>query len=91
MIDRSIGTLRRKRRMLLQAMHDPEELVVRFTYIDFHKKKTTRVVSPIQFVSRTDFVALCLTREEPRRFNSERCRDMWLDYAREYVMPWKPE
>ena len=75
--------------MLLQAMEDSDQLVVEFNYRDQDNVETKRIVSPMKFVSETDFLALCLSREEPRRFNIDRCSDMALDEAHKYVMPVK--
>ncbi len=72
---------------VLRAMHDPDHFVIVFEYEDRRGKRTRRVVSPIRFASRESFLALCLSREEPRRFDLARCRNVQLAPAHEYAMP----
>ena len=59
-------------------MHDYDQWVIRFSYCSSKGEKTTRVVSPIRFVGEDRFLALCLSREEPRQFNIGRCRSIEL-------------
>lgn len=48
---------------------------------------THRVVSPIRFLGKDRFLALCLSREEPRQFYLERCQNVRLAPAGKFVMP----
>jgi len=68
-------------------MHQLDELVVEFDYTDAHGVATHRVVSPIRFLDRERFLALCLSREEPRQFYLERCRNVRLELAANVLMP----
>jgi predicted DNA-binding transcriptional regulator YafY len=75
------------RGQIRRAMQDHDELVVEFCYRDFKGVETRRVVSPIRFVGGNRFLGLCLSREAPRQFYLERCRDLSLQPASNYVMP----
>ena len=44
-------------------------------------------MSPIWFLGQDPFLALCLSREEPRQFYLERCHNVRLAPAAEFVMP----
>jgi predicted DNA-binding transcriptional regulator YafY len=68
-------------------MHQPDDLVVEFDYTDARGNATHRVVSPIRFLGPDRFLGLCLSREEPRQFYLERCRNVRLAPAVEFVMP----
>lgn len=68
-------------------MHDHDELVVEFEYCDSKGVRTRRVVSPIRFLANNRFLGLCLSREEPRQFYLERCENIRLKKACEYLMP----
>ena len=46
-----------------------------------------RVVSPIRFLDRNRFLALCLSREEPRPFYPDRCQNVRLAPATDFLMP----
>ncbi len=48
---------------------------------------TRRVVSPIRFLGKDRFLTLCLSREEPRQFYSDRCRNVRLARAADFLMP----
>ena len=48
---------------------------------------THRVVSPIRFLGKDRFLALCLSREEPRQFYLDRCQNVRLARAADFVMP----
>jgi predicted DNA-binding transcriptional regulator YafY len=74
-------------RLIQRAMHQPDDLVVVFDYQDRQGNSSRRVVSPIRFVAANRFLALCLSREEPRQFYVERCQNVRLDLAMNYVMP----
>lgn len=75
------------RQMIYRAMHQPDELVVTFEYCDAKGASTRRVVSPIRFLGGDRFLALCLSREEPRQFYLARCRDVRLAPAADFLMP----
>lgn len=48
---------------------------------------TRPVVSPIRFLGKDRFLALCLSREEPRQFYLWRCHTVRLAPAAEFLMP----
>jgi predicted DNA-binding transcriptional regulator YafY len=48
---------------------------------------THRVVSPIRFLGRDRFLGLCLSREEPRQFYLDRCQNVRLAMAANFLMP----
>lgn len=75
------------RQLIHRAMHQPDELVIEFDYCDAKGVKTHRVVSPIRFLGNSRFLALCLSREEPRQFYLERCKNVRLGMAANYLMP----
>ena len=75
------------RNLIHQAMHQPDDLVVTFDYTDANGATTHRVVSPIRFLGRDRFLALCLSREEPRQFYLNRCQNVRLAPAAEFLMP----
>lgn len=54
------------RQLIYRAMHQCDDLVVEFDYSDVKGAVTHRVVSPIRFLAKNRFLALCLSREEPR-------------------------
>jgi len=68
-------------------MHQSDDLVVEFDYTDAHGVATHRVVSPIRFLGKERFLALCLSREEPRQFYLERCQNVRLALAADFLMP----
>ena len=76
------------RHIIKYAMDNPDNVVVKMTYTDRNGAVTKRVVSPIAFTkSDRRFRALCLCREEPRVFRLDRCTDVCLAQASDYVMP----
>ena len=75
------------RQLIYRAMHQPDDLVVEFDYLDAKGAKTHRVVSPIRFLGRDRFLALCLSREEPRQFYVQRCQNVRLEPAANFLMP----
>ena len=74
-------------RVLNKAIHNSDEWVVEFEYCDSKGNKTCRTVSPIRFLGKNRFLALCLGREEPRQFYMERCDNLRLKMAHEVLMP----
>lgn len=79
--------LRRTNAMLQCVMQQSDDLVVVFDYCDCHGRVTRRVVSPIRFLDGDRFLGLCLSREAPRQFYRERCRNMQIAPASNFVMP----
>jgi predicted DNA-binding transcriptional regulator YafY len=75
------------RPLIFRAMHQSDDLVVEFDYTDAKGVVTHRVVSPIRFLGRDRFLALCLSREEPRQFYMDRCQNMRLAQAADFLMP----
>jgi predicted DNA-binding transcriptional regulator YafY len=58
-----------------------------FNYTDAKDVSTHRVVSPIRFLGKERFLALCLSREEPRQFCLDRCRNLRLEPGADFLMP----
>lgn len=75
------------RQLISRAMLQSDDLVVEFDYCDAKGSKTHRVVSPIRFLGKDRFLALCLSREEPRQFYLERCQNVRLGPAADVLMP----
>lgn len=75
------------RNLIFRAMHQPDDLVVEFDYCDSQGVATHRVVSPIRFLASDRFLGLCLSREEPRQFYINRCQNVQLGRAANYLMP----
>jgi hypothetical protein len=74
--------------LVARAMRMPEDLVIVFEYLDGRGQRTRRVVSPIRFCDRSgDFLGLCLSRQEPRRFSLARCEKIQIAAAADFVMP----
>ena len=72
---------------LVLSMNAPDNHVVRMRYRDKDGVVTERVVSPIRFIGRTAMMALCLSREEPRRFELDQCSQIELMDASDVLMP----
>ena len=70
-----------------KSMQCYDDWVIEFTYRDSKGVESKRVVSPIRFVDANRFLALCLSREEPRQFRMDRCNNVTLKPAWDYVMP----
>jgi len=75
------------RQLISRAMHQSDDLVVEFDYCDAKGARTHRVVSPIRFLGQDRFLALCLSREEPRQFYLKRCQNVRLGLAADVLMP----
>jgi predicted DNA-binding transcriptional regulator YafY len=75
------------RHLINRAMHQSDDLVVTFEYCDAKGATTHRVVSPIRFLGKDRFLALCLSREEPRQFCLDRCQNVRLARAADFLMP----
>ncbi len=74
-------------KLIRKAMIAHDDYVLEIQYRDRKKKLTTRVVSPIRFLGKDRFLALCLCREEPRMFCIDYCEQVLLKPAWDYVMP----
>ena len=74
-------------KLINRAMQSPDDLVLQLEYIDSKGNKSVRIVSPIRFLSSGRFLALCLCRCEPRQFHLDRCCQLELKAAADYVMP----
>jgi predicted DNA-binding transcriptional regulator YafY len=75
------------RGMISRAMHQCDDWVIEMTYKNARGELVRRVVSPIRFVGPDRFLGLCLCREEPRQFYVNRCGNMKLKRAENYIMP----
>ena len=75
------------RRDIFKAIQDSDNLVVEFDYCDSKGQVTRRVTSPIRFLGKERFLALCLSREEPRQFYLSRCTNLVIRNAHEFLMP----
>lgn len=70
------------------AMRDRGDLwVIELTYTDEAGKRTRRAVSPVRWQSGYSFLAICLCRSEPRLLRLQRCSDVELRRASDYLMP----
>lgn len=79
--------LSQESKVIQKAMVQHDDFVVEMKYRDRKGKVTTRIVSPIRFMGRDRFLALCLCREEPRMFCMDYCEEIKLQPAWNYVMP----
>jgi predicted DNA-binding transcriptional regulator YafY len=77
--------------MIARTMQHSDDLVVVFEYRDRHGQMSRRVVSPIRFVGNDCWLGLCLSRAEPRQFQLQRCQNVRIGLACNYVMPLEPE
>ena len=75
------------RRIIRQAMNQPDTLAIQLDYTASDGTISRRVVSPIRFLAGDRFLALCLCREEPRQFHLNRCSNALLVRASEILMP----
>lgn len=75
------------RQIINKSMQCYDDWVIEFNYQDSKGVESKRVVSPIRFVGGDRFLALCLSREEPRQFRMDRCDNVTLKPAWDYVMP----
>ncbi len=73
--------------LIRRVMQQIDDLVLVIDYRGKDGTVTRRVVSPIRFVAEDRFLALCLSREEPRQFYLDRCSNVRVDLANNYVMP----
>jgi predicted DNA-binding transcriptional regulator YafY len=75
------------RAKIFQAMQDSDRFVVEFSYSDSKGNRTRRIVSPIRFLPNGRFLGLCLSREEPRQFYLNRCEQLQIKPAEQFLMP----
>lgn len=73
--------------VLNRAMAASDDLVVQLEYLDAKGHATRRIVSPIRYLPNGRLLALCLCRCAPRQFHLERCQNVELRPAHEFVMP----
>lgn len=73
--------------ILSNAMQAADDYVVSLDYVDSQGVVTRRIVSPIRFLGSNRFLGLCLCREEPRQFYLDRCHNVRLCRASDFVMP----
>ena len=73
--------------MIRKALLAPESFVLRMVYSDKSGARTERVVSPIRILEGKAMLALCLCREDCRRFELERCTAVELLDANDVLMP----
>jgi len=73
--------------LVSRVMQQSDDLVIVLEYSGKDGSITRRVVSPIRFVGTDRFLALCLSREEPRQFYLSNCRNVRVDLAANYTMP----
>jgi predicted DNA-binding transcriptional regulator YafY len=73
--------------ILRRAMQDSDNFVVELDYVDAKGKTTRRVISPIRFLPGNRLLALCLCREAPRQFHLNRCSNVRLSRAEQFMMP----
>lgn len=72
---------------LRYALDRGDNWVLEFEYRDAKGQRTIRTVSPVRMLGRRRFLALCLSREEPRQFYLDRCSNPRLIPAAEVLMP----
>ena len=75
------------RALIFRAIQQTDDLVIEFDYCDSKGVTTHRTVSPIRFRGNDRFLALCLSREEPRQFYLDRCENLRLGLAVNVLMP----
>lgn len=82
------GTILPMKPDINRAMSEPDRFAVEISYKDKWGDVTKRTVSPIRWVDCGDaFLALCLGREEPRRFELRRVIECRLIEANDVLMP----
>lgn len=75
------------RKIIQRAIDNPDQWVLLIRYADSKGAVTDRVVSPYRFIGETAFQALCLCREDVRRFEIERCKAYRLIPSNDVLMP----
>ena len=74
-------------KIIQRAIDNPDQWVLLIRYADLKGAVTDRVVSPYRFIGDTAFQALCLCREDVRRFEIGRCKAFRLVRADDVLMP----
>jgi len=75
-------------KLVWRAKCDPDRWVVRIDYsAGTDGAGTRRVISPIRIVRKTQLLALCLAREQPRLFAMDRISNVHLVDANDVLMP----
>lgn len=74
-------------RQVSQAMQACDDYVLEIIYRNSRGERTQRTISPVRFLDRDRFLALCLCREEPRQFSLRRCEKIRLIPACDVQMP----
>lgn len=69
------------------AMCNQERLVLLIRYKSVKGEVTERVVSPVRWLNRLAFTALCLGREGCRTFRIDRCQSAEIKQASDCLMP----
>lgn len=79
----------RAKAVVAMAMRDSDVWCVSMRYRNSEGVLTQRMVSPIRFLDDAGdrFLALCLCREEPRHFVTERCSALELVHSSDVLMP----
>lgn len=62
------------RALVNKSLENSDRYALRMVYRDSEGRLTARVVSPIAEVDSQSFMALCLCRQEPRRFLYSNCQ-----------------
>lgn len=73
--------------LVSRVIQQSDDLVIVLEYVGKNGQATRRVVSPIRLMGTDRFLALCLSREEPRQFYFSQCTSVRVDLATNYVMP----
>jgi predicted DNA-binding transcriptional regulator YafY len=69
------------------AMANQDNLVLAIRYKSSKGEVTERVISPVRWLNRLAFTALCLGREGCRTFRIDRCESAELKPAGDVLMP----
>jgi predicted DNA-binding transcriptional regulator YafY len=80
-------TLPAKIGMINRSMRDSDHWAIKIRYEDAEGEITDRFVSPIKWFDTKSFLALCLSRESPRRFYIDNIHNLRAVPAHELQMP----
>ena len=86
-MDEPLHALNPKRTHVAMAMSLPDEWVVEIEYKDRLGQTTKRTISPLKWIRKDHFLALCAGREEPRQFYLDRCVTVKLRPSCDLLMP----
>ncbi len=75
------------RSKISRAMQDVDRLVVQFSYRDCKGVLSKESSARFDFLPNGRFLGLCLSREEPRQFYLNRCEQIEIKPAEDYLMP----